>query len=227
MEAARVGEWITVDVAGQPDRAYLAQPQGGAGPAVLVLHAWWGLNATFQGFCDRLAADGFVALAPDLYGAGQLADTIEGAEALVKAFDFDAATARAEAAIAHVQSLTGAQRLGTIGCSLGGALALELSAERPDAVAAVVVYYDAYPRDYSASTAAYLVHLAETDDYTPADAIEPMRAELQKAGRDADIIVYPGTGHWFAEPERADAYDAQAAELAWQRTLEFLRKRLS
>jgi carboxymethylenebutenolidase len=220
------GEWVAIGTGEQSNRAYLAEPSGGTGPAVLVLHAWWGLNATFQGFCDRLASDGFVALAPDLYGAGQLADTIEGAEALVKTFDFEAATARADAAMAYLRERHGAQRFGVIGASMGGALALELSAERPDAIAAVVIYYDAYPRDYSASTSAYLVHLAETDDYTPAEAIEPMRANLQQAGREATIHVYPGTGHWFAEPERVDAYNAEAAELAWQRTVEFLRKHL-
>jgi carboxymethylenebutenolidase len=221
-----MGEWVTIGTGDEANRAYLAEPSSGSGPAVLVLHAWWGLNATFQGFCDRLASDGFVALAPDLYGAGQLADTIAGAEALVKTFDFEAAVTRADAAIAQLRARAGAERVGVIGASLGGALALELSAERPDSVAAAVIYYDAYPRDYSASTAAYLVHLAETDDYTPADAIAPMQTAFEQAGREATVHVYPGTGHWFAEPERADAYDAQAAELAWQRTVTFLRQHL-
>jgi carboxymethylenebutenolidase len=222
-----MGEWITIGTGDEANRAYLAEPTGGTGPGVLVLHAWWGLNATFQGFCDRLASDGFVALAPDLYGAGQLADTIEGAEALVKTFDFQAATARSDAVMAYLRERYGAQRVGLVGASMGGSLALERSAERPDSVAAVVIYYDAYGRDYSASTAAYLVHLAETDDYTPASEIAPMQAAFDKAGREATIHVYPGTGHRFAEPERADAYDAQAAELAWQRTVDFLRAHLS
>ena len=211
-----MGEWVTIGAGEQANRGYLALPERGSSLGVLVLHAWWGLNATFQGFCDRLAAAGFVALAPDLYGAGQLADTVADAEALVKTFDFEAASARA-----------GAQRVGVLGCSLGASLALNLSAERPDAIAAVVAYYDAYGRDYSAASAAYLVHLAEVDEYAPATEIAAMRSAFEKADRDATIYVYPGTGHWFAEPERVDAYDAAAAELAWQRSVAFLREQLS
>ena len=80
-----MGEWVQAGATGQ--RAYLAVPEGGTGPGVLVLHAWWGLTPDFSGVCDRLAAAGFVALAPELYAGGATATTIAEAEALRDAHD--------------------------------------------------------------------------------------------------------------------------------------------
>ncbi|MEI6193168.1 MAG: dienelactone hydrolase family protein, partial [Verrucomicrobiota bacterium] len=77
---------IKINVNGKPVNAYLALPAGGSGPGVLVLHAWWGLNSFFKDLCGRLAAEGFSALAPDLYH-GPIADTVEGAQALHDAAD--------------------------------------------------------------------------------------------------------------------------------------------
>jgi carboxymethylenebutenolidase len=208
-------------------RGYLALPPGGSGPGVLVLHAWWGLNANFQGLCDRLAAEGFVALAPDLYH-GALAATIAEAEQLREAFDEAAAHPEVLAAAQVLRdhpAVRGAG-LGAIGFSLGGYFALWLADERPADIKAVVLFYGAGPIDNVTAQAAFLGHFAEKDDYEDAEYIAAMEEALRGAGLDVTFHTYPGTGHWFFEADRPDAYNAEAAALAWERTRAFLHQHL-
>jgi carboxymethylenebutenolidase len=209
----------------QPD-GYLAVPPTGSGSPVLVLHAWWGLNATLKAFCARLADAGFVAFAPDLYH-GKVADTIAGAETLVHALNANEDRARAEIAAA-VQFLNERASLSdrgmtVIGFSLGAYYALDLSAGDPEHIRSVVVFYGTGPDDFSSSRAAYLGHFAENDDYEPLSNVADLEAALQRAGRPVSFFRYPGTGHWFFEPDRP-AFNPAAASLAWERTLAFLRR---
>ena len=209
---------------------YIAVPASGSGPGVLVLHAWWGLTDVFRGVCDRLAAAGFVALAPDLYG-GVTASTIEEAERSVERLDDAVARATILDALYHLRAHPGVRDtpVAVVGFSLGAAYAYWLSTERPDAVAAVVVYYGTSDPDanYARARAAYLGHYAADDPYEPAEGVRQMEAALRAAGRDVAFHTYPGTGHWFAEDNRPDAYNADAAALAWERTLAFLREHLT
>ena len=223
-----MGEWLQSDRPG--NRAYLAVPERGAGAGVLVLHAWWGLTSVFTDVCDRLAAAGYVALAPSLFPGGATAATIAEAEALVDAHDRAPAEAEAvvQAAAEHLRGLpavTGAQ-IGVIGYSLGAYWALHLSQVRPDDVGAVVVFYGTDDGDYSTARAAYLGHFAEHDDFEPLEAVRALEEKIRAAGREVTFHVYPGTGHWFVEPNRPE-YDAAAAELVWERTLAFLKARLA
>jgi carboxymethylenebutenolidase len=117
-------------------------------------------------------------------------------------------------------------RVGVVGFSMGASWSLLLSIARPESVAAVVVYYGSYGMDYSKSRAAYLGHFAETDEWEPAEEVRRTEDELKKAGREVTFHVYPGTGHWFVEGNRPDVYQPQAAELAWERTIEFLNRQL-
>lgn len=207
---------------------YLALPATGAGNPILVLHAWWGLNETIKVFCNRLAAAGYVAFAPDLYH-GQVADDIPGAEALSSALfqNLDQARAEVAAAAEFVFARGGEPKRGlaAVGFSLGAFYALDLSASHPEHVGAVVAFYGTCPVDYSRSQAVYLGHFAETDEYEPQAEVDALQAALEQAGRPATFYRYPGTGHWFFEPDRAEAYDPAAAELAWARTLEFLKQK--
>jgi carboxymethylenebutenolidase len=223
-----MGEWLQVGPAG--NRAYLAVPDGGSGPGVLVLHAWWGLTSVFTDVCDRLAANGFMALAPSLYPGGETTDSIAEAEKLVAAHD--AASAVAEgiglAAVDHLRALpavTGA-RIGVIGFSMGAYWALHLSQVRPDDVGAVVSVYGTSDGDFGTARAAYLAHFAEQDDYEPLEAVRALESNIRAAGREVTVHVYPGTSHWFVEPNRPDVYDAAAADLVWERTLAFLKAQL-
>ena len=111
-----------------------------------------------------------------------------------------------------------------IGFSLGAFFALELSVTEPEHVRSVVVFYGTRPGDYQGSRAAYLGHFAETDEFEPQSEVDNLEEALRGAGRPVSFFRYPGTGHWFFEPDRVDAFDQAAANLAWDRTLAFLRR---
>lgn len=204
---------------------YLAKPAGG-GPGVLVLHAWWGLNDVFKSLCDRLAGEGFVALAPDLF-KGSVATTIEGAEQNVHQADDEFVEAAVREAADYLVQQSSGRRLGALGFSFGGPWAVGTSLMKPDNVAAVVLFYSVYAPDLSRSKAAFLGHFAENDAYEPREGIEELRAALQAKGLPATFYIYEGTTHWFFEPDRPDAYAPEAAKLAWERTVVFLRQQLS
>lgn len=208
----------------QPD-GFLALPAGGKGDAVLVLHAWWGLNDTIKAFCTKLAEAGFVAFAPDLYH-GKVVSQIPEAEALSRGLDASAARADVSAAAKYLIERAGRpqQGLAVIGFSLGAYFALEHSVQAPEQVRSVVVFYGTRDGDYAAAQAEYLGHFAENDEYEPQAAVEKMEADLRRAGRKLTVHRYPGTGHWFFEPDRGDAYQRASADQAWERTLAFLKR---
>ncbi len=209
----------------QPD-GYLALPPTGKGPGVLVLHAWWGLNATMRAFCTRLAASGFVAFAPDLYH-GKIADNIADAEALVKVLNTNQLQAEADIAAAttflYERARQGDGGLAVIGFSLGANYALDLAEHDPEHIRSVVLFYGTGGDDFSNSKAAYLGHFAENDDFEPQSSVDALEETLRRAGRPATFYTYAGTGHWFFESDVSQAYNPAAASLAWDRTLAFLK----
>jgi carboxymethylenebutenolidase len=218
---------------GRTISAYLAVPEGGSGPGVLVLHAWWGLTEPFRQVCDRLAEAGFVALAPDLYH-GKTTASVEEAQALGAALDQDVERWRGDIAGAMqflrqhkaTHPAGGHSKLAFVGFSLGDAYALDMSVTLADQIAALVVFYGSYPGlDYRRASASYLCHFAEEDPFEPAESVAQMEQELQAAGRPVTVYTYPGTKHWFFEDNRPE-YDAEAARLAWERTIAFLHERL-
>ncbi len=206
----------------QPEAGYLAEPDGGQGAPVLVVHPWWGLNSTVKGVCDRLAAAGFLAFAVDLYH-GKRATTIPEAEALRNALDFEEAEAEVARSAASLKGLAGetSQGVAVVGFSLGASFALKLATDEPEAVRSVVVFYGTRPADYAPSRAAFLGHFAERDEFETAEEVESLERALRQAGRTVRFHRYPGTKHWFFEPDRPE-FDDSAAELAWERTLTFL-----
>lgn len=217
---------------GKTFSGYLAEPAHGNGPGVLVLHAWWGLTGIFTQVCDRLAEAGFVALAPDLY-RGKTTASVEEAEALVSALNQEEERVQGDIAAAmqflrQHAATHGADggKLAFIGFSLGGAYALDMSVTRAEEVAAVVTFYASYPGlGFSRAQAAYLCHFAENDPFESAESVAQTEQEIQAAGKQASFYTYPGTRHWFFEENRPE-YDAAAARLAWERTIQFLRERL-
>jgi len=222
----RTSQELTYYGDNQTARGYLAMPERGAGPGVLVLHAWWGLNDTIRAVCTRLAEAGFVALAPDLYH-GQVADTIADAETLAKALGTNYLQANAEIADATrflSERIGQADRsIAVIGFSLGAAYALDLAAADTEHISSVVIFYGTGGDDFSSSRAAYLGHFAENDPYEPQSSVDDLEEALRRAGRPVTFYQYSGTGHWFFEPDRTEAYNQAAASLAWERTLAFLR----
>ncbi len=204
---------------------YLAVPSSGKGPGVLVLHAWWGLNDYFRGFCDRLAGEGFTALAPDLF-SGRIARTIEEAEKLNAQLNepVDIPPLVLSAA-EELSKHSSRQRLGVIGFSFGAYWARWLAQEKTDLIRAVTIFYS-NGWNIQPSNAAYLGHFAETDPYITREGIEELEQGLKAFNRPTAFYTYPGTGHWFMEADRPDAYKEQAAELAWERTIAFLHEHL-
>lgn len=205
---------------------YLAVPESGTGPGILVLHAWWGLNPFFKAVCDRLAAEGFVALAPDLLG-GRLAHTVEDAERQLAEANADEIAHLTRSGLHHLRQLpvTPAGPMGVLGFSMGASMALWLSVRVPEGVGATAVFYGAQDIDFAGSRSAYLGHFAETDPWVEEDSLVLMEADLHLLGLDPTIHRYPGTGHWFFEEDRPE-HDPQAAALAWERTLAFFRQHL-
>jgi carboxymethylenebutenolidase len=205
---------------------HFARPEDG-GPGVLVLHAWWGLNDTIRAVCDRLAREGFTSFAPDLYH-GETASTIEAAEALSGALDGDAAEREVAAAADWLwtQVPVHGAGIGVVGFSLGAYFALQLAVTDPVHTRAVVAFYGTGPSGFERARASFLGHFAESDPYEPAELVDALESELRAAGRPVRFHRYPGTGHWFFEPDRPDAHDPDSAELAWDRTLDFLRSEL-
>lgn len=199
---------------------HLALPSGTSGPGVLVLHPWWGLSSAVRAACDRLAGQGYVAYAPDLYH-GQLVSTIDEAQAMVDKLDGKAAAADIARAVDLLATRSTGGGLGVVGFSLGAFFALRLSAGDPDRIKAVTLFYGTGDGEFDKAQAAYLGHYAENDPYEPAESVNWLEGALKTAGRPASFHRYPGVGHWFCEADRPDAYNEAAAELAWSRTFEF------
>ncbi|MDE2127965.1 MAG: dienelactone hydrolase family protein [Armatimonadetes bacterium] len=210
----------------RPD-GFLSVPTVGSGAPVLVLHAWWGLNDTIRGICARLAEEGFVAFAPDLYH-GKVTNSVAEAETLVRALNRDpdhSEAVLAEAARFVTEHADRSDRgLAVIGFSLGANFALDVAVGNPENVRSVVLFYGTSGGDFSASKAAYLGHFAENDPFEPRSEVDNLEQSLERAGRPVTFHHYAGAGHWFFEPDRADSYDAEAAQLAWDRTLAFLKR---
>ncbi len=207
---------------------YLATPRSGKGPGVLVLHPWWGLNSFIRDFCDRLAQNVFVALAPDMF-SGKFAITVEEAEQLVsQSNEVQTVPPIILSALEELRrnpAVTG-NELGTVGFSFGGAWALWLATYKPEVIRAVTVFYSSGEGDFHQSKASFLGHFAENDPFEPETGIRALEKSLKSANRPTTFYTYPGTGHWFFEEDRKEAYNAPAAQLAWDRTTSFLHDQL-
>ena len=217
----------TLTIGGRAAAMHTAGPATRADAGVIVLHPWWGLNADVRTFADRLGEAGFAAVAPDLYG-GEVAATIPEAERLSSDLNEDLADALVLASVDALGERIGdpAAKIGAIGFSMGGAWALWLPAQRPEVAATVVYYGSIEGPSLTRARVPVLGHFAESDPYESDDGLASFEQTLRGAGREVTIHRYPGTGHWFAEPS-TDAYNAEASELAFDRTVEFLRRHLS
>lgn len=205
-------------------RAFVRAPSG-ARSGVVVLHPWWGLNDDVIAYASRLADAGHAVIAPDMFH-GQVATEIADAERLAGEGDAGDADMIALAAGDWLAERLGpGMPLAALGFSFGAAYAISAPSERARLVASVA-YYGTYWGSFVAQSRAPLLgHFAETDEFEPAESVQQLEQAFRDAGRDVTIHTYPGAGHWFAEPSR-DAYRADAAELAFDRTVGFLRNQL-
>jgi carboxymethylenebutenolidase len=218
-----VTDFDQLTVGGETARTY-TRIIDGAQVAVVVLHAWWGLNDDVITYSDRLADRGFAVLAPDMF-RGQVATTAEHAERLSQEGDAGIAGDVAWAAIDRLATDLPDAPIAVLGWSFGAAYAIWAPSLRPR-VKATVAYYGAWVDDFiSEADAPLLGHFAQTDPFTSDDDVRSLEDAYRAAGRHIVTHRYPGTDHWFAEPSRPE-YRAEAADLAFERTVAFLRERL-
>ncbi|MEO7371213.1 MAG: dienelactone hydrolase family protein [Ilumatobacteraceae bacterium] len=229
-----MAETISFPSIGSDASGYLVRPEGGSGPGVLVIQEWWGLDSGTKEMTSRLAAAGFVALAPDLYH-GELAahDEMDKAGHLMQSMPADRAARDMSAAIDCLAGLDGVtgDGIGVVGFCMGGMLSFLIAAARPDKVVAVVPFYgfpqgDGEP-DWSNMTATIRGHMAEHDDFFGPDAAKALEVRLQAMGKDVTLTVHAGTGHAFMAPHNAlGTLDEEVAGVIWPQVLEFLHGKL-
>ncbi len=217
---------------GGVDQGYLATPASEKGPGVVVIQEWWGLVPHIKDVCDRFAAAGFVALAPDLYH-GQTTREPGDAQKLLMAMSMQQAALDMGGAVDFLrghEAVSGGG-IGVVGFCMGGGLTLELAVQRPDAIRAAVPFYGfilphMQQPDWSNLTAAIQGHYAEHDDFAGLEVMRQFESQLNAQGKDVQMFLYPGTQHAFFNDARPEVYDASASTLAWERTLAFLRSKL-
>ena len=217
---------------GNTASGYLATPATGSGPGILVIQEWWGLDSGIKEMADRLAAAGFVALAPDLYhGALAGHDEMDKAGKLMQSMPPDRAGRDMSGAIDYLaaHSAVTSKSIGVVGFCMGGMLSFILAANRPDKVKAVVPFYG-FPQgptepDWSKLTATISGHMAEQDNFFPPAAARALEAKLRGMGKDVTLTVHPGTGHAFMAPHNAlGTLNAKLAAEIWPGVISFLQE---
>jgi len=211
-------------------KGYLVRPKDETGPlgSVVVIHENRGLNPHIRDVARRMALEGFIALAPDfLSPSGGTPDDEDKARDMIGKLDPAVTVADAEASLQFLAGLDGANgKVGAIGFCWGGGLVNRLATKSPELKAAVA-YYGAQPpaKDVPAIKAALLLHYAGLDERINA-GIDAYRKALEENGKTFEIHVYDGANHAFNNDTSAARYDKAAADLAWQRTVAFLKKNI-
>jgi len=199
-------------------------------PGIIMIHEWWGLNDNVRAMADRLAGEGYMVLAVDLYG-GKTADTPGAARELMLAVVEDAEAGRANLRSAYefLTDVAGAPRVASLGWCFGGGWSLNAAELFPDDLDASVIYYGQVTSDQDrlAPVNVPILGLFGAEDTgIPVESVESFGQVLEDLGKTHEIHIYPGVGHAFANPT-GNNYDAAAAEDAWSRTIEFLSAHLA
>ena len=207
------------------DLAYFIQGDSGPGPGVLLLHSFWGLTSAVKALADDLADSGHTVLAPDINFGELPATEQEALDHLGKASpDRLASLVLSSAGLLNEKSTDGP--IGIIGFGMGGSLGLWASVRLHDIVGAAVSFYGSQQIDFAGSNSAYLIHLAEDDEFISEDEAAFMEATMGLEALQVEVIRYPGTRHGFAEPD-GQTFDPAATDQAWSTTKEFVGTRLS
>jgi len=217
-------------VGGTDVNGAMAEPSGtGKVPTVVLLQEYWGLNEHVKSLVDRLAGEGFLVVAPDLYH-GKLAKDAAEAGQLMTALDTLEAMKEIGAAATFLKAhARGNGKVGVIGFCLGGALTFA-AACHVEGLSAAVPFYGVPPAekvDYAKVTAPVLAHFAKVDQWASVDKAEAIKAKIEAAGKTTMQLEVYDAGHAFVNDTRPEAYDEKSAKLAWQRTVDFLKKHLA
>ena len=199
-------------------------------PGLIVVHEWWGLNDGVRAMADRLAAEGYIVLAVDLFGGKTAEFPPDARELMLAALQKpQLAEENLRQAYEFIKDTGGAPRIGSLGWCFGGAWALNTALLFPDELDAAVIYYGQVPADearLAPLNVPILGLFAENDRGIPVESVRSFEQVMDKLGKVYEIEVYPGVGHAFANPS-GTSYNAEVARQAWDRTVEFLRKHLA
>jgi carboxymethylenebutenolidase len=221
------GQMVKFPANGGTTDGYLATPASGKGPGILVIQEWWGLVGHIKSVADRFAAEGFTALAPDMYH-GKTADEPDAAGKLFMALNIGQAEKDLKGAATYLAQHSSTAKLGVIGFCMGGQLALFAATLNPN-IGATVDFYGVHPNvkpDYSKLSGPVLGIFAEKDAFVTPETAKQVDAEIRKAGKQSEIHIYPGVDHAFFNDENKGAYNKPAADDAWRRVLAFFRGNL-
>jgi carboxymethylenebutenolidase len=224
-----MGEMVTFPANGRTADGYLARPSSGRGPGVIVIQEWWGLVDHIKDLSDRFAREGFVALAPDLYH-GERTKSPDQAGKLFMALNIAETAKDLRGAAAYLRSLAEVQskKVAAVGFCMGGQLALFAATAHPDVIDAAVDFYGIHPKvnpDVSKLSGPVLAHFGRRDKSVPESAANALVERIEAAGKTVEAHFYDAD-HAFFNDTRPEVYDPKSAELAWQRTLKFLRSAL-
>jgi len=210
---------------------YLATPSSGSGPGVIVIQEWWGLDDHIASIADRLAGEGYVALAPDLYG-GKVAHDTDEAGSLMTALPVDQAVRDLSGAVDYLLGLDSvtSKTVGAIGFCMGGGFVLGLAAQQGDKVSAAVPFYGVgggVPEKFSGITAKVQGHYAEEDGFYPVDQARAQESQIRdESGAEVEYFYYDA-GHAFHNDENLiGTYSPDDAKVAWQRAVDFLKAKV-
>jgi carboxymethylenebutenolidase len=224
----RVMPMIELQANGKSSAGWLAQPAGkGNGRGIVVLQEWWGLVPHIKDVADRFAAEGYVALAPDLWD-GQTAKNPDEAGRLFMALNIDVAARQIKGAIGALRAAGAQGPVGVVGYCMGGQLALYTACAYPDDVGAVVDFYGIHPKvtpDLARLKAPVLGIFGESDQSVSPAVARKLEADVKQAGGRMETVIYPA-GHAFFNDTRPEVYARDHAADAWKRTLAFFAANL-
>jgi carboxymethylenebutenolidase len=224
------GNMIEFEANGRVAPGYLATPPGGSGPGVIVIQEWWGLVDHIKDVANRFAAAGFVALAPDLYH-GDATTSPDEAGRKMMALDIAEAGKDLAGAAAYLLALEAVnpKKVAALGFCMGGQLALLAATDHGDKVCAAVDFYGIHPSvelDFARLKVPVLAHFGKSDGFVKEADARALVETIRGAGGSVDAHFYD-TGHAFFNDSRPEAYSREDAQLAWDRTLAFLREHLA
>jgi carboxymethylenebutenolidase len=221
------GQMIDFAANGGTSRGYLAKSDQG-GPGVILVQEWWGLNDQIKGMADRLASEGFIVLAPDLYH-GDMAREPQEAQKLMMALNVEqvAKDLQGAAQALKANGATG-NKVGSVGFCMGGQLALYGGTVAPE-VGAVVDFYGIHPAvkpDYSQLQGPVLILAGDKDQMAGTEPSRAVEQGIKAAGKQAEVVIYPGADHAFMNEQRPEVYKEDVARDAWDKMLNHLRSNL-
>ena len=210
---------------------YLAKPPSGSGPGVVVIQEWWGLDDHIADLVDRFAAEGFVALAPDLFG-GKVAHDSDEAGKYMSELPVDQAAKDLAGAVDYLLAdpdVT-SSKIGAVGFCMGGGFVLQLAAQQGDKIGAAVPFYGvgpAVPDQYRSITAPVQGHYGEKDEFYPVDQARAQEQQIREESQGSVEFFYYPAGHAFHnDKDKMGTYHRESATQAWSRAVDFLRSNL-